>query len=127
MNQFEKRVREEWPEVADQILGVIRDTINPWDIDPSIEPWIEAEGIYPARPRANQRDCDRLQAINKLIEGHGCEAIFDDGQMWPDMEYVNVGDSYAATIVLDRVEGRWLVTSWGDWVEHAERNGRAYN
>ena len=39
--------------------------------------------------------------------------------------YVNRGDTYDTTLLLDVRSGRWYVTSWGDWVESYERrNGR---
>ena len=31
--------------------------------------------------------------------------------------YCNAGDSYAATVLLCHKRGRYLITSWGDYVE----------
>ncbi|ESR23658.1 hypothetical protein N177_2888 [Lutibaculum baratangense AMV1] len=38
----------------------------------------------------------------------------------PDALYVNMGDSYAPTIVYDVASGEYLFTSWGDVVEAAD-------
>ena len=35
--------------------------------------------------------------------------------------YVNMGDTYVATILYDIEKGEFFVTSWGDWVEEYER------
>ena len=36
--------------------------------------------------------------------------------------YVNRGDTYAPTILLDHETGRFHATSWGNWVEGHERS-----
>ena len=48
------------------------------------------------------------------------------GGYWGDViaEYANAGDSYACTVLYDVRTGRYVVTSYGDWVESKERNGR---
>lgn len=122
--KFRDRVREEWPEVADQIFALIDGKVRPWEIDDSISAWTSYQGRWTTR--REQRICDKLKAMSKLIEGFGTEAIFDSGASWPDMEYVNMGDTYNTTILFDFVEDRYMVTTWGDWIEHAEAKGRTY-
>lgn len=64
----------------------------------------------------------KLEAINRLIGGHGVEGIPDPDDMTASgLEYVNMGDTYNATIVYWK--GRYMVTSWGDVVESLERQG----
>jgi len=66
-------------------------------------------------------------ALNEILEGYGTEAIFGDSDaMQPAAAYINMGDTYTATLLYDYTRGRWLVTSWGDWVESQERKGVHY-
>lgn len=126
VGSFEYRVREYWPDVADDVLAIVRGTKKPWEFDDSIVEWREPHDIYPWYPSRRQRIADKMQAIDKLIEGFGCEAIFGDDPYWPDMGYSNQGDTYAPTIVFDYVDNVFRVCSWGDWIEDAERKGRTY-
>ena len=58
-----------------------------------------------------------LTAINEIIEGHGIDHIRPkDEDRHPSYEYINMGDTYNATILL-RSDGRLIVASWGDIVE----------
>lgn len=73
---------------------------------------------------------DAMDEVNKALEGHGVERIpFDDeSDSWQRgtlSTYVNMGDTYDPTIIWDAHKGRFLVTSWGDFVEWSERKGRA--
>ncbi len=55
----------------------------------------------------------RLCAINEAINGCGTEAHFERDEMWPNVEWVNVGDMYSATIYV--VNGRYKVGSMADF------------
>lgn len=63
-----------------------------------------------------------LSALNETIGGFGIESIDDSGEHLAD--YVNTGDTYSATIVLDSETGEFLLTTWGDFHESwtAEQN-----
>lgn len=64
----------------------------------------------------------KLAMLNELIGGFGVEAIFTDGDMMePALSYVNMGDTYAATIAYDHREDEFILTSYGDWVEAYEQ------
>jgi hypothetical protein len=69
-----------------------------------------------------------LEQINDLVKGYGVESIkVDDGGVggyWMDAigAYVNMGDTYAPTVVFDARNDQWLITSWGDIVEDYETN-----
>lgn len=62
----------------------------------------------------------RMCAYNEILEGYGIEAHFGEWQngFWCDVEftYVNLGDSYALTIVRHRDKG-WLVGTVDNLVE----------
>ena len=89
---------------------------------------IEGDGVYPTdydSVTSLEGHCFNspsyshmlLTAINEIIEGHGIEQIIpkDEGRH-PSYDYINMGDSYNATILL-RSDGRLIVGGWGDIVE----------
>lgn len=67
-----------------------------------------------------------MAAANQVAGTYGVEAIFGSRVSWPDLEYLNTGDTYTLTLAYDRIRERFVVTSWGDWIEAAERRGRYY-
>lgn len=59
----------------------------------------------------------RLHALNAELETFGVEYVKGKGTArTPSFEYLNTGDTYAATIVRF-ADGRYRVSSWGDIVE----------
>lgn len=68
------------------------------------------------------RDVDAtLDFANKVLDGHGVEAIRG---MWHDRYYqdivalyVNMGDAYNFTVIYDAVDGKFIVKDYGDFVE----------
>lgn len=70
-----------------------------------------------------------LELADKLLSGHGVEPIRGDYQVdryYYDVValYVNMGDTYNTTLLYETENERFLVTSWGDWVEKNERKYR---
>lgn len=70
-----------------------------------------------------------LDYADKLLEGHGVEAIrgenITDGYYGDIVAlYVNMGDTYNATILFDVDRHKFYATSYGDWVEAYENSGR---
>ncbi len=72
----------------------------------------------------------RLEAINILLGTFGTEAINGEWQngYWCDIvaAYCNTGDTYALTVIHVRgdswnPQGRFIVSTMGDWVERNER------
>jgi len=66
-----------------------------------------------------------LEEVNKLIDGHGVEALRDENAQdsyYGDTiaTYVNMGDTYETTLLYDVREHTFHVTSWGDWYEAYE-------
>jgi hypothetical protein len=72
---------------------------------------------------------DMLEAADKILEGFGIEYIRtekDDQYGAHGAYYVNMGDTYVPTILLDLDRNRVWATSWGDWVETEERQGKRF-
>lgn len=73
------------------------------------------------------RDVDQVLAIaDRLMDGHGVETLAPEGayvdRYWRDAIalYVNMGDTYEATLIYDTEHSEWLVMSWGDFLEDWE-------
>jgi len=61
-----------------------------------------------------------LHAIDVLVEGFGVESIpdeDDDPRRGPRYEYINLGDTYATTLIYDSAKDNLFIGSWGDVVE----------
>lgn len=67
-----------------------------------------------------------MMALNEILEGHGVEAVIRSGNP-PDAEYVNMGDTYATTLIWDCKTKSFRLQSLGDWIEAAERRGVKYD
>jgi hypothetical protein len=60
----------------------------------------------------------KMRMFNVLIEGYGVEALHDGYWFpYPDYSYVNLGDSYAATVIYDRRLDKYKVQDWGSIAE----------
>ena len=67
-----------------------------------------------------------MEACNEELDGHGVEAIFAQGDQWPGMEYVNMGDAYNTTIIYDHRVSRFKVMCYGEWLEKADPDSKFY-
>lgn len=66
----------------------------------------------------------RMHCLDALESGlHGVEAVKSTGGEYAD--YLNAGDSYAATLIYWR--GAYRVQSLGDFIETMARRGVAFN
>lgn len=88
----------------------------------------EAFDRYGLRKRYEVQVDDVLELASKLAGAHGVEAIRGDyfvDNYYHDIValYVNMGDTYNPTLLYATDEDRWVLTTWGDWVE---RNQRRY-
>jgi hypothetical protein len=63
-----------------------------------------------------------MHVVNDLLGTHGVEYIRANGDAVAD--YCNTGDGYNWTVLYDIERGVFYVTSWADWIETAENNGR---
>jgi len=69
---------------------------------------------------------DMMTEANGLLDGHGVEHLRSrNGKA--EAYYVNRGDTYSTTILLDIGKDRIWVTSWGDWLETEERQGNRFD
>ena len=70
---------------------------------------------------------DAMEVADEVLYGHGVEELRVQtraGVRWG--EYVNMGDTYNATLVWEAYSARFSVTTWGDVIESWERRwGRA--
>ena len=113
---FPGMVRSFLPDRAEEIIGLVKGSRDPEDYI-SVESWVRQ--CYNKPSREEMVMC----AFNEILEGYGIEAIRDEN-VWIDgfhmdivAVYVNMGDSYTTTILLDHEENEYVVTSYGDWVE----------
>lgn len=59
---------------------------------------------------------ERLEQIDKLLHNYGIERIDETG--YKRLYYSNTGDTYAITIMFHVGTARFLIGSWGAWVEY---------
>jgi hypothetical protein len=68
-----------------------------------------------------------MREANRILDAHGVESIRsadDTLHGFKGLEYVNLGDPYACTLVFDYARRRFYACSWGDTVERNERRFR---
>jgi hypothetical protein len=111
-----ERLIEAFPELSEDralhLLELMRGQRSPFE-EPATDQW--RRSCY-HEPNARHPETI-MHAIDQIIGGFGCEAIFGANPSQPVAEYSNQGDTYAATILYDYVKGKYRITSWGDWVE----------
>lgn len=87
---------------------------------PAVIQWAEQCEHDPRSSPLAYSECLML-ALNGVLDGYDVEAIrgryVDRYHQDIQAVYLNMGDTYAVTILLDHEAGRYLITSWGDWVE----------
>ena len=92
----------------------------------------EIREVYPDLPERGRVADLAMEAINVVLETYGVESL-RDANYWDRYycDYVaifaNTGESYDPTILYDRDNGRFVVTSYADWVEAQEKRGRNFN
>lgn len=69
-----------------------------------------------------------LSALDELLATFGVESIetsevISNYHGYARASYLNTGDSYATTILLDHKKLTWRLVSWGDFVEEIEGEG----
>jgi hypothetical protein len=92
---------------------------------PAVVAWAEKCYHDPCENSQAYGEC-LLTALNTVLGGYGDEPIRGrhvDGY-YQDIQasYVNMGDTYTTTVLLDHETNRLVITSWGDWYERHERN-----
>lgn len=105
-----KTLEAAFPGKGKELRNVIDGTVNPAEYDSVMK-------INMACWCGHTYSRMLLTAINEIIGGHGIEQIIPkDEDRHPWYYYINMGDSYNATILL-RSDGRLIVGGWGDIVE----------
>jgi len=66
-----------------------------------------------------------LETASNILKGYGVEYLRSENGR-ARAYYVNMGDTYETTLVLDIPRERIWITSWGDWVEAEERDGNYF-
>lgn len=104
-------------ETAETVRGLIRGEIRTLDA----ERFPQSNAHFASCYNRPSRLARILECLNELLEMHGVEAIGDSQTYGPPAEYLNAGDTYAATIIFDHMAGNFKVDTWGDWLEKNER------
>lgn len=115
--RLESLNRDFGDEKGQKINAVLSGKVDP-ESYASVARWVSKAYNPPAENEL------KMKAINEILDGYGVEAIWGkDSFTQPVATYVNMGDTYDATVVYDYEKRSYQVTSWGDWVEEAERRG----
>ena len=104
-----KTLEAAFPGKGRELRNVIDGTVNPAKYDSVIRLCMRAYH----RPTYSHM---LMTAINEVLEGHGIEYICQKDADHPSYEYINMGDTYLATILL-RNDGKLIVSCVGDIVE----------
>lgn len=111
----------------DAILRESLDLADPADRRLATELWasMRAACAFPTFRSVNRA----MDQANDALRGHGVESqnLILDRSDSVRFDYVNLGDTYTATLIFDHHVDRFRVMSWGDVVEMYERRyGRPY-
>jgi hypothetical protein len=68
------------------------------------------------------RETMMMSALSEIVGGFGEESLHGKGQdkygtAWPRYRYVNMGDTYATTLILNTDTGSVTIGCWGDLAE----------
>jgi hypothetical protein len=67
-----------------------------------------------------------LEELDRYLKGHGIEHLESENGR-AEAYYVNMGDTYNPTIILDTKRDRVWATDWGSWMEAEERKGNRFS
>lgn len=94
------------PNAAELAAGLLNGTVDPDTL---------LDGVLML-----DRDERVMEALNRVLDCYGVEALTPDGCIHPIGVYLNTGDTYSLTVVLDE-DGEFHLTTWGDFLEGWER------
>ena len=108
-------------EESRQIRNILTGKTNPRDYV-SVQNWLKQCFNEPSENEL------KMEALNEVLKGFGVEAIRGNyvDSYYQDIQatYVNMGDTYDYTILFDSENEKFVLTSWGDWVEsHTKSRG----
>ena len=111
------------PEEAETVLKIIRGELYP--LPDSNFP--KTQGLVDSGFCSLHGSAIKLEALNELLHGCGVEVITHE-LIYVDSyygnivgSYVNFGDTYVDTILLDHINGKWKITSCGDFFESLDQ------
>jgi hypothetical protein len=114
-----KAFREAFPSIPPakitKLRKILRGDLDPLSV-PSVERWALQCFNRPAQIEL------LLSAANDLLDGFGVEPL-ETQEEWetltsgPRREYINMGETYAVTLIYDHDHGRFFLASYGDVVE----------
>ena len=82
--------------------------------------WASARQYYYSCYHPPTRHEMALYALNEAMGGYGAEyvpSVLDTSYESYGVEYINLGETYQATLCYDRNKGKWMIAAWGDIVE----------
>lgn len=100
-------------EQATKVKGIINGSINPMEY---AESWVNQCYNMPSKVEL------KLEALNTILEGFGVEYIESVDDSYNEAEglsYVNLGDTYTATVVFDHSTNTWHYTDYGTLIEES--------
>ena len=111
------------PEEAETVLKIIRGELDPLTDNnfPKTQGWVHSCFNTPCKSEI------KLEALNELLCGCGVESIRHEfihvDHYYGNVvgSYVNFGDTYANTILLDHINNKWKITSWGNFYESLDQ------
>jgi hypothetical protein len=111
------------PKAAQKVAAILNGKVDPATI-PEVDYWIRQHHYRP------QENVLRLHAVNALLDCYGVEPLRVEGE-WVDCyhgdivaAYINTGDPYTETVLLDLETQEFHLTSYGDWLEAWEARKR---
>jgi hypothetical protein len=106
-DHFQRYVDHEYGDDADGKLRELRE---------ALEDWRDGKGMT--------RN-EVLSLANEVLGGHGLEQLQSENER-ASATYVNMGDTYASTLLYDHAKGSFRATDWGTYVETEERRGNRF-
>ena len=103
------------PEAAEKAAAILNGTLDPETVE-AVDRWVRQ---CFNRPSDNEL---KMEALNAVLDCYGVEALRNEDADWDSYHgdivatYLNTGDTYSTTVLLDR-EGEFHITSYGDWIE----------
>ncbi len=118
-------------ETATKVIAVCCENIEPVRVCDANQ-WAKWFAQFHHPPTKLMR---QFYALNHLLETHGSEIVCEEGRTSPQrmdgsdilLEYCNAGDTYILTVAYEHRRHRWVLTSWGDWMERHPRLTRDPN
>jgi hypothetical protein len=107
------------------------------ELSDAFSQWIDEQALKDCMSILADKDLSidgRLSQCNELLELHGVEYLKfspENGEFRPNYDinypdapefyYLNSGDTYSTTVVFDPQDNTFLLTCWGDQLEHMEK------